>query len=199
MKRSLQTLLAVAVFASASLVSTAALAVPYFIKFYEADLSAGLAASDLDGDGAADGSGTFDGLAPGSGFAPITSFTATVKGVTWDTLAPSGVFPSEPELFEFMGKSLLSGFVFEDPADIGSTDPVTVLQLYGSAFSSGGGPFVGVGLWALSPCTTNVCGGGSTAFGTYEIILATPVPAPATLPLALLGIAALVAMRRRVA
>ncbi|MBS1144002.1 MAG: hypothetical protein H6R14_1408 [Proteobacteria bacterium] len=197
MKRSLQNMLAVAVFAVTSVVSTAASAVPYFIKFYEADLSAGVDASDLDGDGIADGFGTFEGPAPGSMFVPITSFNATVGGSTWDTLASSSVFPYAPDFFEFNGKSWLRGFVFEDPTDVGSSDRVNVLQLDALGFFSGNS-LIGVGLWAVSGCSLNSCGGGRF-LGTYEITLGTPVPAPATLPLALLGIAALAAIRRRVA
>jgi len=198
MKRAIQNVLAVAAFAVASIVSPAASAVPYFIDFYEADLSAGLRNSDLDGDGIVDGSGIFEGASPASN-ARITSFNATVAGSTWDSLAPDSIWPHAPTLQDFFGVTLLFGFVFEDPADYAFTGPVTVLQLYGYGESDLNGTDITVsGVWGLSNCNANICGGGANR-GTYVITAGTPVPAPATLPLALLGIAALVAMRRRAA
>jgi hypothetical protein len=172
----------------------------YRIDFYEADLSGGLPGADLDGDGIVDGTGTFDAPADTS-WVTITSFNATVGGSTWDTLAPGGVFPGAPS---FLGNLAalpilaLDGFVFEDAADVGAPpgSGVTVLQMFSLGFGTPGGT-VYTGLWALSPCSSAACG-GALVRGTYVITPAgTPVPAPATLPLALLALGALATVARR--
>ena len=202
MKRSFQNVLAIVGVVVGILFSPTASAVPYSIKFYEANLShfsffTGFNGDDPDGDGVADGVGVLNSVVPGFAPVPITSFNATVGGSTWDSLASSGQFPSTPMLHEF-GGIWLDGFVFADPADIGAADPVTVLQLtsLGGFLNQDGTITAGYGLWTLSPCSSYTCG-GAIMLGTYVITEGAPVPAPATLPLALLGIAALAAVRRR--
>lgn len=169
----------------------------YHIDFYEADLSGGLPGADLDGDGIVDGTGTFDAPA-GTSYVSITSFNATVAGTTWDTLAPVGVFPGAPSFLDntaVFPVPVLDGFVFEDPADVGASSS-TVLQLYTLGFGTPGG-VVYTGLWGLSPCSSAGCGGAFPR-GTFVISPAgTPVPAPATLPLALLALGALATVARR--
>ena len=120
----------------------------------------------------------------------VQSFSATIDGVTYDKLA--SIFPFPPSLYDdplIYPFAFVDGFVFASPPVAGVMQ--TVIQM--GIGSTAAGVFPG---WAFSPCTPDVvCGGGRFA-GSYALTLA-PVPLPATLPLAALGVGALALLRRR--
>lgn len=187
--------------AAAPLLAAAALASPavagtYRIDFY--NLTSITGAPDYDGDGVVDYSGTFDAAA--GVVSPVTAFGVTIDGVAFNAL-DSGSFPGAPKYYEPSGSwpiPYIDGFVFHDLFS-GSGDTVDVLQMFSIGIGDGSGGVDYYGLWAISPCTSGSWCGGGQARGSYTITAANPVPTPATLPLAALGLLALVAVRRRAA
>lgn len=182
MRHRLHSLLLSTAFALGTLITQSTHAAPYHINFFETG-------------GNLAGTGVFDTPTGPVGEA-ITSFTATVAGTTWDTLAPNSQFPNTPSFGTFYGTSYLQGFIFENAADIGSINPVNVLQLFASGTGQPDGSVIVTDYWAISQCIPSVCGGG-TVRGYVEISTFSEVPAPATLPLALLALAALRFTRRK--
>ena len=183
-------LLAAAVLASPAVAGT------YRIDFYNLISTTG--APDYDGDGVVDYSGTFDAVG-GSAPSKVTAFGVTVDSVAYNAL-DSGFFPGKPTYYEpsvWWPSPFIDGYVFHDLFS-GTGDTVDVLQMYASGIGDGSGGMNYYGLWGISTCTSGGPCGGGVLRGSYTITpVANPVPTPATLPLAALGLLALVAVRRR--
>lgn len=190
--------------AATLLIAAAALASPaiagtYRIDFYNGTFIAG-GTTDYDGDGVVDYSGTFDAAA-GAAYSEVTMFGVTIDGKTFSSL-DTGSFPGAPTYYDGSDSSwpipYIKGFVFDELFS-GLGDTVDVLQMESFGIGNSGGTDY-YGVWSISPCTSGGWCGGGQVLGSYTITpVANPVPTPATLPLAALGLLALAAVRRRTA